>query len=87
MSEKLQVGDVAILLIHPDAHPDLVKYQGGEVVLVAYHVIVNAWEVRAPDGFEFCAKERVLRKRRGPRDDLQLVRWSECPWQPEQVRA
>lgn len=28
-----------------------------------------------------------LRKKHQPRDDLQVVRWSECPWQPQTVNS
>jgi hypothetical protein len=26
-----------------------------------------------------------LRKKRPPRDDMKVIRWDECPWQPEKV--
>jgi hypothetical protein len=28
-----------------------------------------------------------LRKKRPPRDDLQLMRWDQCPWQPESINV
>lgn len=28
-----------------------------------------------------------LRKKRPPRDDLQIKRWDECPWQPEKINV
>ena len=39
-----------------------------------------------PDGF-FMVFADEIRKKRPPREDLQVVRWSECPWQPQQVNA
>lgn len=32
-------------------------------------------------------RPQFLRKKRPPRDDLKLVRWSECPWQPESLHV
>jgi len=40
-----------------------------------------------PSGKAWCAPPEYLRKKKPPREDLQVVRWSECPWQPQQVRA
>ena len=34
----------------------------------------------------FVAPE-YLRKKRPPRKDLEVIRWDQCPWQPESVRA
>jgi hypothetical protein len=34
-----------------------------------------------------CAWPWQLRKKKPPREDLQLVRWSECPWQPESINV
>lgn len=28
-----------------------------------------------------------LRKKRPPRKDLQVVRWDQCPWQPESINV
>lgn len=28
-----------------------------------------------------------MRKKRPPRDDLKIVRWADCPWQPEGIKA
>lgn len=30
---------------------------------------------------------RNLRKKRPPREDLKVVRWDQCPWQPEKINA
>lgn len=28
-----------------------------------------------------------LRKKRPPREDLKVVRWDQCPWQPEKIHV
>lgn len=35
----------------------------------------------------YWAEPQHLRKKRPPRKDLETVRWSECPWQPESLRV
>lgn len=36
---------------------------------------------------EMCVRPQFLRKKKPPREDLQLARWDECPWQPHKVFA
>lgn len=42
---------------------------------------------RMPDGKLYAFARGEIRKIEPPRDDLQVVQWSACPWQPQQVRA
>lgn len=44
------------------------------------------YDVEDAEGRWF-AFENELAKRKPPRDDLSVVRWADCPWQPERVRA
>lgn len=47
----------------------------------------EGYVIRAYDGIRYVAGQHSLRKKRPPREDLQLVRWSQCPWQPHGVRV
>ena len=48
------------------------KFAIGEIVIVSGHY--------------YQALESQLRKRPGDDDSRQIVRWSECPWQPKALR-
>lgn len=39
------------------------------------------------NGMEYIALPAQLRKKRPPREDLQVARWDECPWQPESIHV
>lgn len=39
------------------------------------------------DGTTFLARPEHIRKKRPPREDLQVVRWDQCPWQPESINV
>jgi hypothetical protein len=39
------------------------------------------------DGRTYLARPENLRKKRPPREDLQVVRWDQCPWQPESINV
>ena len=45
------------------------------------------YAIRAHDGKNFCVQPHSLKKKRPPREDWRLVRWSECPWQPQTVNS
>lgn len=57
--------------------------------LCKIEVIVGglAHQVMAHDGKTFFCQPKILRKIEPPREDLQLVCWTDCPWQPAQVHA
>lgn len=33
------------------------------------------------------AEPKYLRKKKPPREDLKVVRWDQCPWQPETINV
>lgn len=94
--DLFSVGEIAILSIPGD------PYDGTEVTVIGaltertwFHW--KSWQdcigmaylvdgTGLPYG-EMCVRPQFLRKKRPPREDLQIVRWSECPWQPQQVSA
>lgn len=41
----------------------------------------------SPDGKLWSLSREYLRKKKPPRKDLEVVRWSECPWQPESLHV
>jgi hypothetical protein len=46
-----------------------------------------AYEVQWADSEITCAYPDQLRLKKPPREDLQVVRWDTCPWQPEELRV
>lgn len=38
-------------------------------------------------GVHFYAMPAQIRKKKPPREDLKVVRWDQCPWQPETVNG
>jgi hypothetical protein len=51
------------------------------------HVVILGYEVRDPTGEITITAPHRLRKKRPPRNDLQVVRWDQCPWQPETINV
>lgn len=49
--------------------------------------LVYGYSVRAADGRKVCVTPDQLRKKRPPREDLKVVRWDQCPWQPERIHG
>jgi hypothetical protein len=99
MSEQFEVGEVAIwvkpgpnygmevTIIGPLQKARPRNSNTNEVVEGWYYQIdppANAHygPYRSKDPRRWAAPEH-LRKKPPKREDLQLVRWSECPWQPE----
>lgn len=37
------------------------------------------------EGCQYLARPWQLRKKKPPREDLQVTRWDQCPWQPETI--
>lgn len=94
--ELFSVGEIAILSIPGDI------YNGTEVMIVGRLEEREWFYFRSGkidsglaylidgDGLPFgvmCCRPQFLRKKKPPREDLRLVRWDECPWQPQQVPA
>lgn len=89
--QKLNVGDVGIIVGYKYHRENL----GREAVVVAplgwytskqERTKVRSYKVEI-DGESFLVPPEYIRKKRPPSEDRQLVRWSECPWQPAQVRT
>jgi hypothetical protein len=96
MSEKFEVGEVAIWqnlrVLTGDNGKECVVIGGLQMRTHAPFgesecVTELTYRVRDQDGSIWTALPHNLRKKRPPREDLKLVRWADCPWQPEQVRA
>jgi hypothetical protein len=96
---QLQVGDVCVLVgLVIATHKN-----GNEVTIVGPARLarfrdtitreLSEIELRYPtserdaDGRPIHYRACNLRKKRPPREDLQIVRWDQCPWQPDEVRA
>lgn len=88
--QHFDVGEIAIL-----AYSRFGRASGVECVVVSplgvrLNLSNGQYEngyVIEVDGNEYIALPDQLRKKRPPRENLQLVRWDQCPWQPAQVRA
>ena len=99
MSEQLpsdlRVGDVAVWqnctvnLWHNGVETTVIKGPGmlGYTDYDGTHRTEYGYHVQDSDGSIWFARPSNLRKKRPPREDLQLVRWDECPWQPENVNV
>jgi hypothetical protein len=87
--ERFAVGEIAIAI-----HSEHGRLDGEEVIVthpygpylsinggLAYGYVVE-WQ-----GEQYLARPHQLRKKRPPREDLQVVRWDQCPWQPERIHG
>jgi hypothetical protein len=64
-----------------------VTIMGGAVQLDVSRMYGDMYPVKADDGYEFFAAHQALQKRPPGREDVKLVRWADCPWQPGRVAA
>lgn len=100
-SETFAIGEIAILRAPADV-PGIAGGipRGSEVTVVSGLVRrrprwpdgridapMDVYLIHTAEGRQYCCPPSWLRKKKPPRDDLALTRWSECPWQPEGVRA
>ena len=96
MNERFEVGEIAIY-----QNFDISLGINGREVLILDGLAVRTGRNRRTgeisthlcyliqdrmDG-RLLVQPQYLRKKRPPREDLQIVRWADCPWQPEKVRA
>jgi hypothetical protein len=94
--DLFSVGEIAILSIPGD------PYDGTEVTIVGPLAWRDWFFWRSGENIEgmaylidggglpygeMCCRPQFLRKKKPPREDLRVVRWDECPWQPQQVTA
>lgn len=89
--ERLNVGDVGII-IGATFHPETI---GRECVVIGAldwyrcrqdQVMRLTYRVEL-DGKAFLVKPEHIRKKRPPAEDRKLVRWADCPWQPESINV
>lgn len=97
MSEKFEVGEVAIAV---NWKFKAAVWNGTEVLIVGElaerfrrgytngrETLGICYTVRTQDGAIFAPDPWLLKKKPPAREDHQLVKWSECPWQPSRERA
>ena len=90
-----EVGERALVVCRAEiTSPRLRPYIGQEVTIVGGAVQLDVsrvygdmYPVKADDGYEFFAAHQVLQKKPPGRQDVQLVCWADCPWQPRRVAA
>jgi hypothetical protein len=91
-SEQFSIGEIAIV-IAANFHPENI---GQEVEIVGPLQMrysrqtgahIHTYRMRRGDGKEFAVHPHHLRKKRPPREDLQVMRWDQCPWQPENINV
>lgn len=96
------VGEIAIFVKPGPNHGREVTIVGPLRLVRALNTLTNEvvqdwrYQIDAPDIVlgpflstdpRIWAEPRFLRKKRPPRGDLQIVRWDQCPWQPESVNV
>lgn len=79
-------GREALLLAGPFYGPVFSNQSGKITVCHHFDVEIDGRRIGS-SGNTLSKPITQLRKKRPPREDLQVVRWAECPWQPEQVRV
>lgn len=82
---NLQVGDrvVVVRVTLPQWH-----YYIGTCGVVIHTFSNGDSTVRLDlDGKEHIAAPGYVRKIQPPREDLKVVRWDQCPWQPERIHG
>lgn len=96
MSEKFEVGEVAIAIGWMSYSA---IWNGSEVLVVEGLAVRRSigfsgkgycdqcYLVKTVDGHVWAPDPCQLRKKPPHREDHQLVKWSECPWQPSRERA
>ena len=58
------------------------KWPDGKIDVPMYVYLIHTSE-----GRQYCCPPGWLRKKKPPREDLSVVHWDQCPWQPESLRA
>lgn len=92
--ERFEVGEVAVYIGRAP------RRRGTECVINTPLAMVTCYEiplrevntkprysVTFQDGHKVYAQSSKLRKKKPPREDLQVVRWADVPWQPERMKA
>jgi hypothetical protein len=90
--EQFAIGEIAIMC-NPEFHPE---NDGRECTVIGglqprtgrqTDRTELAYRVQRDDGAIFMCRPYQLRKKRPPRKDLEVVRWADCPWQPESIHV
>lgn len=90
-SDPLSVGDVGVI-IRALYHPEHIGRECVVVMPLGWYksrqdgIEIFSYKVEV-DGNKFLVRPENIRKKRPPREDLTIVRWNECPWKPESLRA
>lgn len=91
-SDPLRVGDVCILV-----NLKISTWDNGKEVTITeplrlLRTVNNVTKepsvkqrYKASDGFWYSPEN--LQKKKPPREDLRIVRWDQCPWQPESIHV
>jgi hypothetical protein len=102
MSDTFQIGEIAIfyhpgsvnhgrevMIIGPLEHGRVKDTWTGNSLELDFHRIDASNLTFGPfeSGGQAVGRLSRLRKKKPPREDLQVVKWSECPWQPAKVSA
>ncbi len=91
-SEQFAVGEIA-MVIAARFHAENIGQEVEIIGPLQMHYsrqrgkYIRAYTMRRGDGEEFVVHPHHLRKKHPPREDLQVTRWSECPWQPESINV
>jgi hypothetical protein len=92
--DKFAIGEVVICMVGTissgrdatiyEIRPNALRSDGRRGT--GYFIDIQGVGTRTGGELHFAFADE-LRKKRPPRDDLKLVRWSECPWQPQTVNS
>ena len=92
MSERFQVGEIAIYCPYGKVEPGLEIYDGEDVEVVRTYFVSNlvlggvAHEIKCKDGLLITCTPQSLRKKRPPEyDGNQVASWDKCEWKPREL--
>lgn len=71
-----------VTIVEPIAHQQWIAIDTGEIHSGYAYGVRGPW----PDGV-WAVRSMYLQKKPPLREDLRIVRWDECPWQPAGVNA
>jgi hypothetical protein len=92
--DKFEIGEV-VVIVKADTFPEMIGVECTITEPLRLRVSKSdgkqyfgyATDVRCPNGARCCPSPDKIRRKSLPPEDRQLVRWSECPWQPTKVQV